>query len=89
MAVDERSRHRLYRKLEEVLGPEDAGTLMAHLPPSGYGQLVTKDDLNGGLGSLKGELRAEMERLARRLIMWTSSMVLAAAALAFAAGRFA
>jgi hypothetical protein len=88
MPVDERARHRLYLKLEDVLGPEEAGTLMAHLPPGGYGELVTKADLDGGLDSLGNQLRAEMERLARRLIMWTSSMVLAAAALSFAAGRF-
>lgn len=88
MPVDEGARHRLYLKLEDVLGPEEAGTLMAHLPLGGYAELVKKDDLDGGLESLGNKLRAEMERLARRLIMWTSSMVLAAAALAFAAGRF-
>jgi hypothetical protein len=88
MVVDERSRHRLYRKLEEILGSEEAGTLMAHLPPAGYGDLATKDDLRAAIDSLRQELRADMEGLARRVIMWTSSMVLAAAALAFAAGRF-
>ena len=96
MSVDERSRHRLYRKLEEVLGSEEAGTLMDHLPPAGFSDLVTKDDLRLGLDSLEQRLKAEIqglradtESLARRLIMWTSSMVLAAAALGFAAGRFA
>jgi copper chaperone CopZ len=34
-------------------------------------------------------LRAEMERLARRQVVWTSSMVLAGVGLAFAAGRLA
>jgi hypothetical protein len=85
MSVDERERHRLYRKLEEVIGSEEAGILMAHLPPTTYGELATKEDL----ARLGDQLRAEMERMARRLIMWTSSMVLAAGGLAFAAGRFA
>jgi hypothetical protein len=96
MPVDERGRHQLFRKLEEVLGGEGAGTLMDHLPPAGFADLVTKDDLRLGLDSLEQRLtaqveglRAQMESLARRIIMWTSSMVLAAAALAFAAGRFA
>jgi hypothetical protein len=89
MAVDERARHRLYLKLEEVLGPDEAGVLMAHLPPSGYGDLATREDLRLGLEGLKYELRADMERLTRRLIMWTSSMILATGGLAFAAGRFA
>ena len=85
MAVDERGRHRLYLKLEEVIGREEASILMAHLPPASYGELATKDDL----ARLADQLRAEIERMARRLIMWTSSMVLATGALAFAAGRFA
>jgi hypothetical protein len=121
MPVDERARHRLYLKLEEVLGSDEAGTLMAHLPPAGFAELATKDDLlltrtelktemeslkqelKGDMASLKGEmaslkqelkgdmasLKAEMESLARRVIMWTSSMVLATGGLAFAAGRFA
>jgi len=84
MAVDERSRHRLYRKLEEVLGPEEAGTLMDHIPPVGFADLSTKKDLE----NLEHRLTAKMEESARRLVMWTSSMVLASAALAFAAGRF-
>jgi hypothetical protein len=91
MSIDERSRHRLYLKLEEVLGAEEAGTLMDHLPPAGFADLATKDDLRlvrSDLESLEHRLTARMERLARTLVVWTSSMVLAAAALAFAAGRF-
>jgi len=105
MPVDERARHLLFRKLEAVLGPEEAGTLMDHLPPAGLANLTTKDDILGLRGELVGRmdsleermtsrmesleqsLTASSERLARRLVMWTASMVLASAALAFAAGR--
>lgn len=45
IAVDERSRHELYRKLEEVLGPDPASTMMAHLPPVGWADVATKHDL--------------------------------------------
>ena len=45
MAVDERSRHELYRRLEEVLGPEAATTLIEHLPPVGWADVATKHDL--------------------------------------------
>ena len=45
MAVDERSRHELYRRLEEVLGPEAATTLIEHLPPLGWADVATKHDL--------------------------------------------
>jgi hypothetical protein len=88
MPVDERSRHRLYRKLETLLGPEEAGTLMDHLPPAGLANLATKDDLRNEIAALRNELVAKIEQSARRLVMWNSSMVLASAALAFAAGRF-
>lgn len=46
MAIDERARHELHRKLDEVLGPQEAATLMAHLPPVGWADVATKDDLN-------------------------------------------
>jgi hypothetical protein len=99
MTVDERARHRLYLKLEEVLGPEEAGTLMGHLPPAGWGDVATKQDLYGGLSSLEERLtlrmeiveqrlEAKIERSARGLVVWMSVMVLATGGLAFAAGRF-
>jgi hypothetical protein len=45
MAIDERARHELHRKLEEVLGSEEAATLMSHLPPEGWADVATKHDL--------------------------------------------
>ena len=47
MVVDERSRHELYRRLEEVLGSEAATTLIEHLPPLGWADVATKHDLVG------------------------------------------
>lgn len=47
MAVDERSRHELYHRLEEVLGPDAATTLIEHLPPVGWADVATKNDLAG------------------------------------------
>ena len=45
MVVDDRSRHELYRRLEEVLGLEAATTLIEHLPPAGWADIATKHDL--------------------------------------------
>jgi hypothetical protein len=89
MTVDERARHRLYRRLEEVLGPEEAGVLMNHLLPAAASDLVTRHHLFSALDGLEHKLTAKMETLARQLVIWTSSMVLAAGALGFAAGGFA
>jgi hypothetical protein len=130
MPVDEPSRHRLYQKLDELLGSEEATTLMALLPASEFdwSELATKDDLfaakqdlRGDFGShrreveaemqalrhelrgemeslrheLRGEmqalgheLRGEMERMMRRVITWTSSLVVAGMGLVVAAVRF-
>ena len=46
MVLDERSRHELYLRLQEVLGPEAATTLMEHLPPVGWADVATKRDLD-------------------------------------------
>jgi hypothetical protein len=45
MPVDERSRHALYLRLEDVLGREEATTLMESLPPSGGPRSPTNPDL--------------------------------------------
>jgi hypothetical protein len=58
MAVDERARHQLFQRLEQVLGPDEATTLMETLPPVGYADLATKEDLI----ALKHEILAEMHR---------------------------
>jgi hypothetical protein len=65
MSVDERSRHQLYRKLEQVLGSEEATTLMAHLPAGGAKRVATKDDLEG----MKHDLLAEIHRTARNMTL--------------------
>jgi hypothetical protein len=70
MTIGERSRHDLFLKLEEVLGPEEAATLMEHLPPVGWADVVTKRDLDQLAAITKRDLdqlaeanRLEHERL--------------------------
>jgi hypothetical protein len=46
MALDERARHELFRRLEQVLGAESAETLMELLPPVGWADVATKRDLD-------------------------------------------
>ncbi|HEX9766153.1 MAG TPA: hypothetical protein VGA36_05285 [Nitriliruptorales bacterium] len=45
MSPTEPQRLRLLQILEELLGPEEAQTLMASLPPDDWNALVRKDDL--------------------------------------------
>ena len=63
MDVYERSRLQLHQRLREVLGPEEAGTLMAHLPPGAYTELATKTDLR----QLKEELELKMDAMRHEL----------------------
>jgi hypothetical protein len=62
VAITEESRHRLYERLEEVLGREDANTMMEHLPPVGWSDVATKSDL----AHLEASMRKEFERLDQR-----------------------
>jgi len=43
--ISEQARHRLYSRLGEVLGSDEAATLMGYLPPLGWGDVATRDDL--------------------------------------------
>jgi hypothetical protein len=45
MPVDDRTRLQLHHRLEEVLGAAEADTLMEHLPPVGWRDVATKQDI--------------------------------------------
>ena len=46
MALHERARHELFLRLQQVLGAEQADTLMEMLPPVGWADVATKRDLD-------------------------------------------
>jgi hypothetical protein len=46
VAITEENRHQLYLALEEVIGHEQATTLMEHLPPVGWADVATKRDVD-------------------------------------------
>lgn len=82
MDVYERSRLQLHQRLREVLGPEEAGILMASLPAAGYTELATKTDLRRLKEELqlkmdadKQELRAEMQQMGRSLTLSLVTMM--------------
>lgn len=60
MAITEETRHRLFQRLEVVLGAEEAATLMEHLPPVGWADVATKRDLD----HLEAVTRRDIEALA-------------------------
>lgn len=102
MVIDERSRHRLYQKLEERLGAEEANTLMAHLPPVGWADVATKHDLetlhaiirlehesleNRLQAAWRSDLAAQSRHLTMVMIGMNSGIVVAVALLAFGAAK--
>ena len=58
MTIDERKRHALYRRLDDVLEREHADTMMELLPPVGWADVATKQDL----ANLEARLSAELQR---------------------------
>lgn len=85
----------MYERLQEVLGEEEAATLMEHLPPVGWADVVTKHDLALRLEALEQRLlatfREELNRQTRTMIhamiFSTSAAVLTVGSLAVAAVR--
>lgn len=99
MTVDEGHR-RLHRKLEELLGSEEARTLMEDLrAPRLETELLRRDlqlleaRMDVKLAELKSDLLDKMSEqtktLFRTFIVSNSAMVLAVATLAFGAARLA
>jgi hypothetical protein len=70
MAIDEAARHRMYLRLDEVLGTEHADTMMALLPPVGWADVATKQDLELLRAATKQDfelLRVELKAAETRL----------------------
>ena len=63
MSIDERKRHALYERLDDVLDEAHADTLMELLPPVGWADVATKRDLD----LLGNELDLKLEAMEARL----------------------
>ncbi|HEX2039167.1 MAG TPA: hypothetical protein VHF47_05465 [Acidimicrobiales bacterium] len=76
--LDERARNRMHNRLREVMGDDVAETMMASLPPNGWRELATKQDLDTRLELLEQRLTATFERALRAqtrvYIAWTSGL---------------
>ncbi|MYB29346.1 MAG: hypothetical protein F4X38_09430 [Acidimicrobiaceae bacterium] len=56
MAVTHAQRTSMYSTLAEVMGQDDAETLMEHLPPSGWDNVATKEDLRAGFAEVNAAM---------------------------------
>jgi hypothetical protein len=87
MPVDDRTRLNLHRKLDEVLGPAEADTLMAHLPPVTWQDVATKDDLRTLEAVLTARIDGAIAQAMERQIRWMATFNTALVAVALAAAR--
>jgi hypothetical protein len=60
MAISEHDRYELYRWFEDTAGSKVADTMMAHLPPTGWGDVATKRDLDHLAERMRGEMHREL-----------------------------
>ena len=67
MAMTETQRTTLYSQLTDAIGQDAARTLMEQLPPSGWDQVATKDDVKASERLLQRELKASERLLQREL----------------------
>ena len=75
MSASERERHELAAKPEELLGPDQAATLMEHLPPMRWDALARQEDLLA-LRSDADQLRIDVARTNDRIEHLTEVMEL-------------
>ena len=77
MAVDEQKlRRSLHDRLESALGADEAALLMDYLPPVGWADIATKQDL-----------RTEIADLKASLLMWMIPTIIGSIALAVTLAR--
>ena len=67
MSITDRQRLKFLRTLETVIGPEDAGTLMDHLPPVTWANVATVDHVSSVGHQTATALRGEMQVLSTQL----------------------
>jgi hypothetical protein len=91
MAIDERSRHAMFTKLQELMGEENAAILMEHLPPVGWADVATKRDIEALRSATKADLLEALHAQTRAMVTWLltamSVSTLTVGALAFAAAQ--
>jgi len=63
MSITEADRRRLYRRLQEHLGTEEADILMEHLPPVGWADVSTTTDVNHAVALVNKDLEFATLRL--------------------------
>lgn len=93
MALQQKSRTKIYTAMAEMAGEEAAADMLAQFPAREYDDPVTKDHLDLRVADLRAEMHDLVREQTTRLIMWmvTTMVALVAvnATITFAIVRFA
>jgi hypothetical protein len=81
MELDERTRQELFRRLDDVLGPQYAEALMSYLPPVGWADVATKRDLDLMSAKFEAMLHREIGGLRSEMVKQTRGLFFALAGL--------
>lgn len=76
--IDERERHDLHTWAVETMGEERADIFMRSLPPRGWDELATKDDVEDIVARHVGALRQDHTRDTVRLVLAFAAITAAA-----------
>ena len=90
MAIDEGMRHRIHGRFEELLGSEEAATVMTALTRSDrldeqFDQM--RFHISSSISELRADIRAELNQHYRSMLQWTIGAILTAGALGVAIGQ--
>jgi hypothetical protein len=88
MSVDEARRLLLHDAARAALGADAALVLMEMLPPSGWGDVATRQQLEALEQRFELRLDARLADAQRRMIQWNVSTMIALAAVITAIVRF-
>ena len=64
MALTHAQRTSMFNTLAQVMGQDDAETLMQHLPPSGWDNVATKEDLRAGFAETNASIATALAQAA-------------------------
>ena len=74
MVISERSRHDLYEAAKRGLGPEAAETLMELVPPVGWAEVATKQDLQRLEAATRQDIQNLQESIKKDLAILEHTM---------------
>jgi len=93
MAVDEQKlRRSLHGRLEAALGPDEAALLMDYLPPVGWADIATKQDLailEMKFEMLEMKFDAAIKDLKSTLLMWLVPTIIGSMGISVTLARLA